>query len=206
MGALKGLPTALGSIPGSAGSALSGAVGAARQSLSGALKASIPSLGSLADALPLGSIKRLSHGRFSRRVGGAHLSASVGDVPTKALLAHAELVGAVRLKLTPRNIATSVGGPLVSLVGGTVLRSSQESIGLEARSAQFKVGGPFSVDATGSIVIKGEQVMLRSKTSLTVGSGAAALTLTPSKLTIAADDHDVAQWTSRARASDVTKG
>ncbi|HZO13559.1 MAG TPA: hypothetical protein VFB62_09875, partial [Polyangiaceae bacterium] len=104
----------------------------------------------------------------------------------KALYAHAEMVGGVRLKLTPRTVATTVGGPLTLLVGGTLLRASR-SISIKSLHASITAGALFRLKSDGPITIRGDQLLLRSKSSLRMSVGDTAIAMSSDTLAIEGD-------------------
>jgi type VI secretion system secreted protein VgrG len=182
VGGLTQLPSMIGGLP----AALPGVgdmIGAARDNLAATLKGAVPSLSTLAGALARGEIDKKAERRLSRRVGGAFVSVTLGDISEKALFGHAEMVGGVRLKLTPKTVATSVGGPFTVVVGGTLLRASRR-ISMQSVESSFVAGAALIVRSDGPLTLRGDQILLRSKASLRMATGDTAIALTPQSLDI----------------------
>jgi hypothetical protein len=142
----------------------------------------VPNLSSVAALLPLGSIQRSADTSFKRRIGGAYVGVSLGDISTKTMVASAELTGGVRVVLTPKNIERAIKGALVSTTAGTAMRTAQGSIVVRSDVSTTKVVGAFTASAGKALVIRGDRIRIGAGAGIKLASGSALLHLTPGRL------------------------
>ena len=134
--------------------------------------------------VPLGSIQRSAQTSFKRRIGGAYVGVSLGDIATKTAVASVEVTGGVRVVLTPKNIERAIKGALVSTTAGTAMRTAQGSIVVRSDVSTTKVAGAFSASGGKSLVLRGDKIRIEAGAGIKLASGAASLGLTPGGVAI----------------------
>ena len=190
-GAVSG--AASGALSAAASGALSGATGSLTQSLTslvpsasgiagqltGGLSNGI-TVGKLADQFLVGSIRRTATEKTSRTVGGAFISAGVGNIATTVSKAYFETVGGVKLTTTMTGaISGSVEGQLATTVGVAVVRTSTTDMTVSSKLTRVTVGGALTLTSAQQLHVVSDVIEIEGLANLGFSVAGAGLDLTP---------------------------
>ncbi|AKT38168.1 type VI secretion system Vgr family protein [Chondromyces crocatus] len=197
-GGLPSVATAPGGVAGSVlGGAASGALGGVQESLTKSIQGMVPSasgiaskltgglsegvtFGKLADQFLVGSISRTASEKMSRTVGGAFISAGVGNMTTTAGKAYVETVGGVKLTTSlSEGISESIEGQLVVTVGGAVVRSSVGDMTVSSRANRVMVGAALDLTSSKQVHVVSKEIEIVGDALLDVDVSGAGIQLTP---------------------------
>jgi hypothetical protein len=137
------------------------------------------SFGGLANMFLSGSISRMATTRTSRTVGGAFISASLGEFVINAGKAHAETVGGLKLTATASNISQAVNFLHALTVGGASIRSSEAATVFTARATTVTVGAALDWTSAGKVLLKSERIAVEGLSQLELTVDGAGILLTP---------------------------
>lgn len=135
------------------------------------------SIGALANNFLVGSIRRTATQKTSRLVGGAFISAGIGDMTTTSSKAYIETVGGLKLTTSiTAGIAQSVGGMLTVTVGGAIVRTATKDIVVSAKTTTVTVGAALALQSAAEVRLMAPKIEITGLTSLDlVVSGAGIL-------------------------------
>ena len=147
------------------------------------------SFGSVAANLLVGGIDRYGQARLMRMVGGAFITASIGNINTSMAYGYLEAVGGAKLTVTADgSIMDSTGGPHLLTVGGVIMRKSGEDMGYAAKSSNVNVGGLALLRSSEKLTIKSDgEIQIKAATGLTFKNAGLEIKLSPSKITMKGD-------------------
>jgi type VI secretion system secreted protein VgrG len=149
------------------------------------------SMAKVANLAAHGSINRSGKERMTRLVGGAQVTAALGNISTSANYGFTETIGGAKITVAAEgSIQQSVSGPMSSTVGGAVMRTSKANMSYSAENSFITVGATadmvsdekLKIESDGTIELAASQEM-----KLTVGG--VSITLTPGEVRFTGDVH-----------------
>ncbi len=155
------------------------------EALKGKLMAAI-SPAALIDKLFHGQIDRTVQKRFVRTVGGAEIELAGGSISHDAGKLLVEAVGGAKLTIAAtEDIAQSVNGPLLTTVGGLVMKKSKGDLSYSAKVTSVHVGVNASFDGGERIEVRSKKITFKSTQKIELVAGGLKIELAPSKATLA---------------------
>ncbi|MFT3764222.1 MAG: type VI secretion system tip protein TssI/VgrG [Minicystis sp.] len=143
----------------------------------------------LIDNFCQGSINRSGKKQMTRLVGGAQISAALGNISTSANWGFTEVVGGAKMTLAAEGtIQQSVSGPMATTVGGMVMRSSGSDMSYSAENSFITVGA--TADLTSDEKLKVESdgtIELVAAEEMKFAVGGVSITLTPGQVRFTGD-------------------
>ncbi len=157
-------------------------------SLTGGLSDGV-TMDKLIDMFCTGSINRSGKRTMTRVVGGAQVSAALGNISTSANYGFTEIVGGAKLTIAAEGtIAQSVAGPLATTVGGLIMRTSSSDMSYSAENSFINVGATADLASDEKLKIQSDdtiELVADDEMKLTVGG--VTITLTPSEIKFTGD-------------------
>lgn len=149
------------------------------------------SMQKLADLACSGSINRSGKNKITRMVGGAHVSAALGNISTSANYGFTELVGGAKITIAAKGtIAQSVKGPLATTVGGSIMRTSKADMSYSAENSFITVGATASMKSDEKLKIESDKVIeIEALREMKLSVGNVSITLTPTEVAFTGDLH-----------------
>ncbi len=137
------------------------------------------------DLFCTGGISRQAEHLAVKVVGGAYVTAAVGDTTwTVGKGYYAERVGAVKLTATAASLEQTVQGLHSVTVGGALQRMAGAAITMSAATSAITVGGAAKLKAGSQLEIASDAVALTGAAGLLVEGGGAKAALSPGSLSL----------------------
>lgn len=203
--ASAGASAAVAAVPGAIAGGLEGAAVGAMKGIKGSIedsfKALIPSpqalaskltgglsdgvtFAKIADQVLTGSIVRTSVKSTRRTVGGAFISAGIGDITTTSARAYAETVGGLKLTATGKGIKEGIDWYLAITVGGSISRSAAGAYAVGADKTTVTVGATLDVASAEQIQITGDTIEVTGSDKLSLSVKGAGLVLEKEQVSV----------------------
>ena len=141
----------------------------------------------LIDQFFVGSISRSAGSSLLKVVGGAYVTAAVGETSWKVGYGYLETTGGVKLTAALGNIEQTVGDKLLVTVGGAVLRSCAGDMTISSPLSRVTVGAIASIASDQKIVIRGKTITVKAGVSLALKGGTAEVSLRPGGIGVKGD-------------------
>jgi type VI secretion system secreted protein VgrG len=133
-----------------------------------------------------GSINRRTEANLVRAVGGAFLTLARENVQTLIQQNYLHMVGGIKLTVTKQgSISKIVSGEKQLTVGGAVIRSSGDDMGIGTEKSIVMVGGSAHLTSAERIEYRGKSITLETKTGMKFEAPGLELSLVPGKASIA---------------------
>lgn len=136
-----------------------------------------------------GSINRSGKKTFTRMVGGAQISAAMGNISTSANYGFTEIVGGAKMTLAAEGtIQQSVSGPMATTVGGAVMRSSGQDMSYSAENSFINVGATADLTSDEKLKIESDgTIEMVAAEEMKLAVGGVSITLTPGQVRFTGD-------------------
>jgi type VI secretion system secreted protein VgrG len=133
-----------------------------------------------------GNISRTVRKTFQRTVGGAYIALAGGPVAHRGNKVLAELIGGLKVATAANNsLSQTAKKILLRTVGGMHLIKAGTDVTINAEKSSVVVGGAASFTAVEKIDLKGERLLVETRTKLTLKSGGLLIELAPGGITLA---------------------
>lgn len=136
-----------------------------------------------------GSINRSGKKTLTRLVGGAQVSAALGNISTSANYGFTEIVGGAKMTLAAEGtIQQNVMGPMATTVGGAVMRSSGADMSYSAENSFITVGATADLASDEKLKIESDgTIELVAAEEMKLAVGGVSITLTPGQVRFTGD-------------------
>lgn len=132
-----------------------------------------------------GSINRRTEVNLLRTVGGAFLTLARENAQTLIQQNYLHAVGGVELTVTKKgNISQIVSGEKNLTVGGALIRSSGEDMGIGAETSKVTVAGAAQLTSAKRVEYRGNSIELEALSGMKIAAPGLEITLTPSSVTL----------------------
>jgi len=129
-----------------------------------------------------GSINRRTVANLMRSVGGAFLTVAVENVQTLIKKNYVEAIGGIKLTVTKKgSISQVVSGEKQLTVGGSVIRTSGEDMGIGTKQGQVTVGASANLRSAERVEFRSKAITLEAASSFTLSAPGLEISLTPGK-------------------------
>lgn len=131
-----------------------------------------------------GAIGRQVDERMNRTIGGAFISVSRSNFQTFAST-YTEVVGGTKVLQTSRGeVRKAVMGPLQSIVGGSVLRTSGTNMGSGALNNKITIGSSANFHAGKRFEVRGDVIEVEALAGVNFHSGGLTIAMSPGSITM----------------------
>jgi hypothetical protein len=125
----------------------------------------------------------------TRMVGGAYITAALGNISTSANLGWLEAVGGAKVTVAAKgDIGQSVTGPLATIVGGVIMRTAKSDLSYSAPKSSITVGGVATLSSDEKLKLESDgTITMEALAELGFTADDLTIKLAPAKVTLEGD-------------------